>query len=732
MEKVNFFKRTVFNLIVMVVAGILYTGCDKDEKAIFVSGVTLTPASLELYIGETAGLTCAISPVDAWNQSLTWSSSNTDVATIDSLTKTVTAVGSGTAEITVRTSDGGKTASCNVTVWQGKNEGRWAWRLDEGTLRISGEGATANYTASSTPPWDAHKSKITKAVIEEGISGLGDYSFYKHANLKEIVFPKSLTGIGNYAFRECTGLTSIVIGESVTSIGDYAFSQCSNVTSLTLPNSLKTIGKGAFLRCSRISSLSLGNSVETIGPYAFQFLSALTSITIPQSVKTIQEYAFSYCRSVTSLTLGNSVETIGEYAFADLNIVSVNIPASVKSISKYAFDIPALTKYVVDGNNSSYSSQDGVLFNKDKTTLIHYPKAKPEKAYVIPSSVKTIDVQSFQNAMLTEVTVPKSVSKIGSSAFWNARLTSIKVEWTSPSSVTVESDMVNYPSEISLHVPDGTSAAYLASKAWKDFKIVDNGMATLRSLKLSDASGDISLSPSFSPTTKSYTIYLYDNATVAVKIAAEASTPDATITGAGTVNVTPTMTSLTVTVTAKNGNKETYTIRIEREPAGYIYYSTGSYTNPEKVLYKTSGNMQYYITVYTRYECDYIFRSYNYSGNVTITFTIDGKSRSVTLSNVRKGASYRLALNISIDVKNMYKVSDYGITYNISYTYTDKTVTARVGTQQLLSEKRSTRGVITAINSITATEKTSLPSAEKLSGEISDNGAVNFIIERQP
>ena len=86
----------------------------KPPAVVAVTGVTLNPASVELTEGETAALTATVAPENATNKGVSWKSSNESVATVKD--GTVTAVKAGTAEITVTTADGGKTAKCTVTV----------------------------------------------------------------------------------------------------------------------------------------------------------------------------------------------------------------------------------------------------------------------------------------------------------------------------------------------------------------------------------------------------------------------------------------------------------------------------------------------------------------------------------------------------------------------------------------------------------------------------------------
>jgi hypothetical protein len=84
-------------------------------SSVSVTGVSLNATTASLTTGATSQLTATIAPTNATNKAVTWSSSNTAVATVSS-SGLVTAVATGTATITVKTTDGNKTASCVVTV----------------------------------------------------------------------------------------------------------------------------------------------------------------------------------------------------------------------------------------------------------------------------------------------------------------------------------------------------------------------------------------------------------------------------------------------------------------------------------------------------------------------------------------------------------------------------------------------------------------------------------------
>ncbi|KAB2653079.1 MAG: leucine-rich repeat domain-containing protein, partial [Verrucomicrobia bacterium] len=152
-------------------------------------------------------------------------------------------------------------------------------------------------------------------------------------------------------------------------------------------------------------------------------------------VTSIGDSAFAYCSGLTSMTLPNSVTSIGQKAFAECSgLTSVNIPNNVTSIGDYAFwHCTRLTRFSVDIANTTFSSNDGVLFNKAQTSLLSFPNGKA-RGYTIPNSVTSIGSWAFANCNgLTSVTLPNSVTSIGSWAFANCTgLTSV----TLPDSVT--------------------------------------------------------------------------------------------------------------------------------------------------------------------------------------------------------------------------------------------------------------------------------------------------------
>jgi len=240
-----------------------------------------------------------------------------------------------------------------------------------------------------------------------------------------------VTGIENEAFKD-KDLISVTIPNGVTFIGDNAF-QNNQLTSITIPNSVTSVGKEAFLK-NQLTSVTIGNKVTAIGDAAFGE-NQLTGITIPNSVISIGDRAFRK-NKLTSVTIGKGVTTIGDTAFGENQLTSVTLPVNVTGIGYAPFiENTALTAINVSSENKSYSSVNGVLYDKDVTTLIQWPAGITDSV-IIPDSVTRIKQAAFWKNPLTGVTIGNGVVFIEQSAFSGNQLTSVTI----PDSVTFIGD----------------------------------------------------------------------------------------------------------------------------------------------------------------------------------------------------------------------------------------------------------------------------------------------------
>jgi hypothetical protein len=260
----------------------------------------------------------------------------------------------------------------------------------------------------------------------------------------------------------------IKLSGTLKTIGDYAFDNCTGLSKITIPGTLTSIGKGAFFYCT-----------------------GLTGITIPPSVTKIGAYAFENCWEMKSITISNSIDSIKTGTFMGCsNLTNIIIPNSIAFISSNAFSsCMGLTEINVNAANSNYSSFDGVMFNKDKTTIVCYPAGK-QGGYTIPGSVSTIGIEAFGDCKgLTSLTIPNSVVSIGEWAFSSCSgLTAIYANPTTPVDLSVCKYVfaeVN-KTTCALYVPMGSKAAYQVAADWKDFSNIVEMTTALPTMRQSN------------------------------------------------------------------------------------------------------------------------------------------------------------------------------------------------------------------------------------------------------
>ncbi len=287
----------------------------------------------------------------------------------------------------------------------------------------------AQYLGNEENPYfaliSATNMYITSCTINEDTKVIAARAFYKCGNLTGIKF-------GNETFGNSSKLEII---------GEYAFSNCDSLASVTIPQGVKSIGKMAFFYCNALNAVYITDidawcQIEFSDYFANPLFSAkklywygmlVTEVNISNSIVKIGDYAFSNCDSLTSVTIPNSVTSIGDGAFSYCDsLTSVTIPNSVTSIGDDAFDFSNLTCINVDEANLNYKSEGGVLFSKDGTKLIKYPKNRDGESYIVPDGVVIIMDSSFKNCSnLSSVTISDSVTSIEKHAFLACRIEKI-------------------------------------------------------------------------------------------------------------------------------------------------------------------------------------------------------------------------------------------------------------------------------------------------------------------
>ena len=337
---------------------------------------------------------------------------------------------------------------------------------------------------------------LTSLTLPETLTVIGDGAFSGCSGLTSLTIPESVTSIGEQAFSGAS-LTSVTIPARVSSIAGGAFSMNAKFASFSvdpenqyftadengvlyskdkstlvacpgqksghfeIPEGVTSIGDSAFFYCSRLSSVTIPESVTAIGENAFSDCRNLTSVTIPSGLRSIEKGTFSYCTKLRSVTLPEGLTSIGDYAFLGSGLTDITLPEDLTSIGDNAFfgsgltdlklpqsltyigidafsNCAAIASYSVHPENPVYSSdENGALYNKDRTALIAYPRAR-SGAYEIPAGLSSIDDNAFLECTgLTAVTIPDTVTSIGRSAFHGCTgLTAVNI----PDSVTAIGD----------------------------------------------------------------------------------------------------------------------------------------------------------------------------------------------------------------------------------------------------------------------------------------------------
>lgn len=275
----------------------------------------------------------------------------------------------------------------------------------------------------------------------------------QNQNITDVVLPKTLEYIGCVAFSS-TSLTKVTIPANVKTIGNNAFCNCMDLESIVFYNGLETIDYSAFHSCERLKTITFPASLQSLNSSAFNNCTALETICvddnnpyfssldgvlydkkqntlikcpiakenieIPLTVTTIGESAFFECKYLKEIIIPASVVTIESWAFSYCSLLKeIVIPMSVKFIGEaFISECEMLDAIVVDNSNLYYSSLDGVLYNKDYTSLLSCPISKSNVS--IPSSVKVIANSAFRGCgNLEAMELPDNLEVIGDYAFGN-------------------------------------------------------------------------------------------------------------------------------------------------------------------------------------------------------------------------------------------------------------------------------------------------------------------------
>ena len=273
-------------------------------------------------------------------------------------------------------------------------------------------------------------SKIKSLEFPDSLTSIGQFAFspytdrtggtYKESNLESVKFGTGLKTIGNYAFYDDRKISKLEFtGDNLTSIGSYAFYDNLALEELNLSGDNVSIGDNAFNNYNKLKTVNSKSGIKSIGSYAFRDCTVLDDIKLCSELETIGAYAFYNCGNLQSIEIPDNVTKIDNNTFENCSsLKSVSIGKSCTTISATAFNnATKLEKITVSADNEKYSSVDGALLNKEKTSIILYPKSKSGE-FVIPDTVTSIADRAFSSCPnLTKITIGANVESVGAYAF---------------------------------------------------------------------------------------------------------------------------------------------------------------------------------------------------------------------------------------------------------------------------------------------------------------------------
>ena len=335
------------------------------------------------------------------------------------------------------------------------------WKLENGTLTISGTGPMDNYLRiygadeETTVPWGGQK--ITRAVIEPGITSVGDYAFWGCGQLKTVTLPDTVTRIGKFAFEGCVLLRDITMPEGVTEIGKKAFNKCRSLTGIVLPASVSFLGEDVFAGCKNLKEVVVEPGsyaerycAENSLPYTGGENAPEATPTPPADIKKSNTCGENLTWKLENGTLtisgtgrmddyeqiegvpdqNGTVRTGSSAPWSGSTFTALVVEDGVTSVGNYAFEGCGLTE--VSLPDTLVSLGQSAFENCDRLKAVTLPDAVTEIGMFafcectglenirLSASLKSVGAAAFQTCVkLTEITLTDNVTDVGMYAFLN-------------------------------------------------------------------------------------------------------------------------------------------------------------------------------------------------------------------------------------------------------------------------------------------------------------------------
>ena len=369
-----------------------------------------------------------------------------------------------------------------------------SWSIEDGVLTVSGEGWMQDFDTASASPWYSQRDSITKIVVSEGLTHIGDRAFYQCSNVTEVEIASSVKSIGMWAFFSNSSLNEIVIPEFVEDLGSSSFRACSSLEKIIFEGNAPSLGTNVFLDTSgnlvihfyenticldgdawsgltisvehKYGGVEITKEPSCIEDGEQQAACLICGEMVIENIPALgHDYIDGYCTRcgdreiLQSGSCGTSVKYIiygdGEmvisgngntYSWSNYkrvpwyslreSIKTVFIDSDVTSIGRCAFAGCTKLTGVYINNIAAWCRMTFIDVDSNPLQYAHHLYLNGEEVVdlKIPESITNINSFAFHGCgSLTSITIPDSVTSIGQYSFYGcSSLTSITI----PDSVT--------------------------------------------------------------------------------------------------------------------------------------------------------------------------------------------------------------------------------------------------------------------------------------------------------
>lgn len=313
-------------------------------------------------------------------------------------------------------------------------------------------------------------SEVTYQMRTYPVKAIDYLAFINSADMTSVTLPDGITQIYDQAFSHCSSLTEIRLPAKLQRIADYAFEFCTGLDSVTIPASVTQIGYAVFTYCRNLRGFAVaeGNPVYE----------AVDGVLYSKGQKMLVQYPAS--KTGPEFNIPETVTRMPDCAFApQYYLHAIGIPASLTDVRAGSFaDCAALTDIEVAPENPALTAIDGLLFDKDVTTLLQYPVLHEAEHVEIPSTVTSLgDLSMLGAAYVHTLELPASLTEIGTFALAGCSGLSLVICHATVPPVS-EANPLNPAGAIfddpvylqsGLQVPAESLAAYKANPHWGKF-----------------------------------------------------------------------------------------------------------------------------------------------------------------------------------------------------------------------------------------------------------------------